>query len=100
MFTPPNHKNFKAKLLAKDIDESIVDCAIAYIEPNGGGPSPCHTHSHDHLFTVIEGNIQIKIEDKKINLSEGMSLRVNGKKLHSVWNISGKTAKVMGVSIK
>ncbi len=100
MFAPPNHKNFKAVLLAKDIDENIMDCAIAYIEPNGGGPLPSHTHSHDHLFTVIEGSIQIKIEDKEINLSEGMSLRVNGKKLHSIWNISEKIAKVLGISIK
>ncbi len=100
MFTPPNHKNFKAILLAKDIDENIIDCAIAYIEPNGGGPSPCHAHSHDHLFTVIEGNIQIKIEDKTVTLSEGISLKINGKKLHSVWNFSKKTAKVLGISIK
>ncbi len=100
MFTPPNHKNFKAILLAKDIDENIIDCTIAYIEPNGGGPSPCHVHSHDHLFTVIEGNIQIEIEDKTVTLSEGMSLKVNGKKLHSVWNFNKKTAKVLGISIK
>ncbi len=100
MFTPPNHRDFKAVLLAKDIDENIMDCAIAYIEKNGGGPFPAHTHSHDHLFTVIEGDIQIKIEEKNINLSEGMSIRVVGERLHSVCNIGKKTAKVMGISIR
>ncbi len=36
--TPPNHINFKAKKLFDNIGE-IIDGAIAYIAPSGGGPS-------------------------------------------------------------
>ena len=100
MTTPKNHINFKALKLSSNIDNEIMDCAIAFIEPNGGGPLPDHTHSHDHLFTVISGEIEIRLEGEKIRLNNGMSLRVPGNKLHSVWNISTEIAKVSGISLK
>lgn len=100
MITPKNHINFKALKLSSEIDDEIMDCAIAFIEPNGGGPLPDHTHSHDHLFTVISGEIEIRLESEKIILNEGMSLRVSGNKRHSVWNVSKKIAKVSGISLR
>ncbi|NCD11194.1 MAG: cupin domain-containing protein [Epsilonproteobacteria bacterium] len=99
MVTPKDHINFKALKLSSEIDEEIMDCAIAFIEPNGGGPLPDHTHEHDHLFTVISGEIEIRLGDKKRIVTEGMSFRVPGKTLHSVWNVSTKIAKVLGVSL-
>lgn len=51
---PPNHVNFLAKKLFDDIGH-LSDGAISYMEPNGGGPTTPHTHSHDHLFIVVEG---------------------------------------------
>jgi quercetin dioxygenase-like cupin family protein len=100
MITPKNHINFKAIKLSSEIDDEIMDCAIAFIEPNGGGPLPDHTHAHDHLFTVISGEIEIRLEGKKIILNEGMSLRVPGHKSHSVWNVSKQLAKVSGISLQ
>jgi quercetin dioxygenase-like cupin family protein len=100
MITPKDHINFKALKLSSEIDEEIMDCAIAYIEPNGGGPLPDHTHPHDHLFTVISGQIEIRLDGEKIILNNGMSLRVSGNKLHSVWNVSKEIAKVSGISLK
>jgi quercetin dioxygenase-like cupin family protein len=100
MITPKDHINFKALKLSSEIDEEIMDCAIAYIEPNGGGPLPDHTHPHDHLFTVISGQIEIRLDGEKIILNNGMSLRVPGNKLHSVWNVSKERAKVSGISLK
>ena len=99
MVTPKDHINFQALKLSSNIDEEIMDCAIAFIAPNGGGPLPDHTHEHDHLFTVISGEIEIHLGDKKIILTEGKSFRVPGQTLHSVWNVSQKIAKVLGVSL-
>jgi mannose-6-phosphate isomerase-like protein (cupin superfamily) len=100
MRTPKNHINFKALQLAAEIDDEIMDCAIAYIEPNGGGPLPDHTHPHDHLFTVISGKIEIRLRGEKIILNDGMSLKIPGCEPHSVWNVSENIAKVLGVSLK
>lgn len=99
MIIPKNHIKFKARQLSSEIDEEIIDCSIAYIEPNGGGPSPDHAHPHDHLFTVVSGEIEVRTDGEKIILKDGMSLRVPGNRLHSVWNVSQKTAKVIGVSL-
>lgn len=64
------------------------------------GPLPEHTHSHDHLFTVISGEIEIRLDGEKFSLNEGISLRVPGDKLHSVCNVSKNIAKVSGISLK
>lgn len=47
--TPPKHINFFAKKLCDDIGE-IMDCAIAYLEKGGGGPTINHTHAHNHFL--------------------------------------------------
>ncbi|MDC7220225.1 MAG: cupin domain-containing protein [Spirochaetales bacterium] len=100
MITPKNHINFRALKIADDIDDEIMDCAVAYIEPQGGGPLPDHTHEHDHLFTVISGEIEIRMENETFALASGESLRVPGRKRHSVWNVSERLAKVLGVSLR
>ena len=100
MITPPNHSKFKALPLAKDIDTEIIDCALAFIEPGGGGPSPDHTHPHDHLFTVVSGEVQVHINGQRHLITSGCSLRVPGSKLHSVWNCGSQPAKVIGTSLR
>ena len=97
--TPKNHRKFKALPLSSKIDDEIIDCAIAFIEPGGGGPFPDHTHSHDHLFTVISGEIEIRIGEDKKKIKRGMSIRVKGETLHSVWNVGTSEAKVIGISL-
>lgn len=63
--TPPNHVNFKAKKLFKNMGE-IIDGSIAYVNLNGGGPTEQHTHEHNHLFIVTKGEAKIKLGDKEI----------------------------------
>jgi len=96
---PKNHVNFKAQPLISNQEDELLDCAIAFIKPNGGGPNPSHTHLHDHLFTVLAGEVEIHCDDKIILLKEGMSFRVKGTSLHSVWNKSNLESKVLGISL-
>lgn len=96
---PPNHSGFKALALCGQIDESIKDCAIAYIAPAGGGPDPDHVHEHDHIFTVISGVIAVRISNRERIVQQGESIFVPGAVLHSVWNHSDTEAKVIGVSV-
>lgn len=58
--TPPKHVNFRAKKLCGAVG-NIVDASVAYIDLNGGGPTEPHTHEHNHLFIVTEGEAPIKI---------------------------------------
>ena len=63
--TPPKHVNFRAKKLFGEMGR-IVDGSVAYIELNGGGPTELHTHEHNHLFIVTEGEARIQLGDETV----------------------------------
>ena len=98
--TPPNHFGFKAKQLTGEIKGAISDCSMAYIEPQGGGPKPSHTHEHDHFFIVIDGIATIKMGDKKVTVKTEESIIVSGSVLHSIWNETDKPLKMIGMTIQ
>lgn len=96
--TPPAHVNFEAKKLFGPMGE-IIDGAIAYIQPNGGGPVEKHTHSHSHLFIVVEGEARIELGSDNVIVHKNESYLVDGRIPHSVWNnISGQTVMI-GISV-
>lgn len=97
--TPPNHINFIAKKLFDNCGE-IINGSIAYLAPNGGGPTELHTHEHDHLFIVVEGEAKVLFEDKTHIINENDSFIVEGKKPHSVWNNISETTIMIGITIK
>lgn len=97
--TPKDHEKFLAKLLDKNIDGNIKDIAIAYIEPNGGGPKPAHTHNHNHYFIVTKGEIVVEYENKKRRIKKDESILVIGTELHSVMNYGDEEAVVVGISV-
>ena len=97
--TPPKHINFKAKKLFGEQGE-IIDGAIAYILPNGGGPIEKHKHSHDHLFIVVKGQAKIMSGDKEIILNKDSSYLVDGTIEHSIWNNSDEETVMIGISVK
>lgn len=98
--TPPGHRAFKAAVLARQLDDEILDCAIAVIDPGGGGPQEDHRHAHDHLFVVISGSATIRMGGKSISLRESQALRVSGSIAHSVWNETDAPVKMAGISLK
>ena len=99
LITPPNHTNFLAKKIFENSGE-IIDGSIAYIETDGGGPHPAHTHAHDHLFVVLEGEVKIYLDKEEIILKKDQSHLVDGSIPHSVWNNKKEQTKVLGINIK
>ena len=97
-FTPPNHINFKAKRLFNDCGK-IIDGSIAYISLNWGGPVKQHTHEHNHLFIVVQGEAKILLADKTIIIKKNESFLVNGKIPHSVWNNCNNETIMIGIAV-
>lgn len=96
--TPPNHVNFKAKKLFGEMGQ-IMDGSLAYMDLNGGGPTQNHTHEHDHLFIVTEGEARICLGDREEILKKEETFLVDGRIPHSVWNnIEGQTVMI-GISV-
>lgn len=97
--TPPNHVNFLVKKLFGNCGE-IIDGAIAYLEPNGGGPMELHTHAHAHLFIVVQGQAKIKLGDTEKILNPNESFLVEGSIPHAVWNNTDVTTVMVGISVR
>lgn len=97
--TPPNHIHFLAKKLFADVGE-IIDGSIAYLEENGGGPLELHTHEHNHLFIVVQGEARIVLGDREVVVAANESFLVDGRIPHSVWNNSDGTTAMIGISVK
>ena len=99
LFTPPNHVGFKASKLFGESGK-IIDGSIAYIQPSGGGPTQLHTHEHSHLFSVLEGEAKVLLDDKVVVIKEGESFLVDGAIPHSVWNNCERQTVMLGISVK
>lgn len=97
--TPPDHVHFHAKRLFGDMG-NIMDGAIAYLEPNGGGPTTMHTHAHDHLFIVTEGEAKIQYGEDTVIVPKNSSFLVKGKVPHAVWNHCDSVTVMVGISLK
>lgn len=97
--TPPNHINFLAKNLFGEMGQ-IINGSIAYVDLNGGGPTTKHSHEHNHLFIVTEGEARVEFEDETIIIHKDEAYLVEGKRPHSVWNNSDKRTVMIGISVK
>lgn len=95
--TPEGHSNFFAKKLFNEMGK-IQWGAIAYIEKDGGGPQNNHTHSDNHIFIVVDGEVKIVMGDKEIVAGKNQSVFVDGMIPHSIWNNGDKTAVVIKIS--
>ena len=97
--TPPDHIHFLAKRLFGEQGE-IIDGAIAYISPGGGGPHTPHTHLHSHLFIVVDGTATILLDGKETIAVQNSSFTVPGHIPHSIWNRTDRPLSMIGISIR
>lgn len=97
--TPPNHVNFKAKKLFGAMGK-IIDGSVAYVDLDGGGPTEPHTHEHDHLFIVTQGEAKVLLGSETVIIKKDEAFLVKGSVPHSVWNSSDGETVMIGISVK
>lgn len=95
--TPEGHRGFSAKKLFGEMGK-IQWGAIAYLEKGGGGPENNHTHSDNHIFIVVDGEVKIISGDREIIAGKNESVFVDGMTPHAIWNNGDKTAVVIKIS--
>ena len=96
--TPPKHVNFRAKKLFGAVG-NIVDGAVAYMDLDGGGPTELHTHEHNHLFIVTEGEAKILLGDEEVIIHKDEAFLVEGRIPHSCWNNIEGVTKIIGITV-
>ena len=92
-----NNKNNLRKLFGEL--GRIVDGSVAYIDLNGGGPTELHTHEHNHLFIVIEGEARIQLGDETVIIHKDEAFLVEGRIPHSCWNNTDSVTKMIGITV-
>lgn len=97
-FTPPDHIKFQAQKCFGAL-QGVLDGSVAYLEPGGGGPSQPHTHAHNHVFFVLEGQAKVLLGGEEIRIPQGESFLVRGQIPHSVWNDAPQTTIMLGISL-
>lgn len=95
---PEGHENFIAKKLFNEMGK-IQWGAVAYIEKNGGGPKGNHTHSDNHIFIVVGGEVKVILGETVHIVKTDEMFFVNGMTSHSIWNDGEQTAKVIKISV-
>ncbi|MBD5130021.1 MAG: cupin domain-containing protein [Ruminococcaceae bacterium] len=73
--------------------------AVAYIEKNGGGPEGNHTHSDNHIFIVVDGEVEVFLNEESHIVKKDDMFFVDGMIPHSIWNHGESTAKVIKISV-
>jgi len=96
--TPEGHEKFIAKKLFNEMGK-IQWGAVAYIEESGGGPKGNHTHSYNHIFIVVEGEVKIIMGETSHIVKTDEMFFVDGMIPHSIWNNGKQTAKVIKISV-
>jgi quercetin dioxygenase-like cupin family protein len=97
--TPPEHVNFQAKKLFGAVG-TIVDRAVTYMDLDGGGPTELHTHDHNHLFIVTEGEAKILLGEEEVIIHKDEAFLVEGRISHSCWNNIDGVTKIIGITVK
>ena len=82
---PQGYVNFRAKKLF-GMSGKILSGIIAYIDEDGGGPRPEHIHEYGHIYMLIQGGIEINVNNEKIRIRKNETFFVNGTVPHSVRN--------------
>lgn len=85
-----------------DLLKPEVDCAmepaIATFEPGASTGKDPYVHHGDEFILVLDGEIEIKIEDEIFTLKEGDGIYFPSTKPHAVYNKSNKKAKYLAVN--
>lgn len=96
---PPDHVNFEAKKLFGSVGK-ILDGSITYISLKGGGPTEKHTHPHNHLFIVVQGEGKALVGDEEIIIRKDEAYLGTGATPHSVWSNRDEETVMIGISVQ
>lgn len=97
--TVPNHHGFSLKNLFGREGDAICRGDLAHIQPGGYGPAESHFHDNAHLFIVLDGVVEVKIDDNTHRVSQYESLIVPGGATHKMFNNSESIATVIGIEL-
>ena len=77
------HQGFIARSLV-DLPDKDVTVRLLNVAPGGIGPVPAHSHPDTHFFLVLEGTLELRIDDQAYTVSSGSCIEVPPGKIHQL----------------
>ena len=74
---------------AKDTDGTLLEMESTYHAASKEPPPHYHPHQEED-FTVVEGELHVRLEDHLVILKKGDHLHIPKNRVHSLWNGSEK----------
>lgn len=88
---PETGQDIKFLQTAKSTQGKILEMEATY-NAHSKEPAPHYHPSQNEEFTVISGELSVKIDGKLLTLKQGDRLHIPPNKVHSMWNnTDGKT---------
>lgn len=88
----------KSIILTKNAQKKNMLPQLLIVEPEGKTPLEQNSRGTEKFVFCLEGQIQIKIEDKEYNLTKGASLYFKSNRSHCYSNIGKKVSRCLVVT--
>ena len=90
------HQGFMARSLI-DLPDKDVTVRLLNVNPGGVGPVPAHSHPDTHFFLVLEGTLELQIDDELYTVPSGSCIEVPTGKTHQLRCGGPKEMKVLAI---
>jgi len=88
---PVNRQMIEFVTTAKDSNGEMLEM-ISTWQPHSPKPVE-HYHPHqEEIFTVLEGELTVKVSGRQYILTKGESIKMNASTVHAMWNDSASPA--------
>ena len=84
-----------------DRDRGAINCTImqVYTPPGGGSPEGLHTHEVDQIFYIIEGQMNIEVDGRKLTADPGSLVVFPAGVPHRNWNVGGAPTRHLSIAV-
>jgi len=90
------HQGFTARSLV-DLPDKDVTVRLLNVNPGGIGPVPAHSHPDTHFFLVLEGTLELQIDNELYTIPSGSCIEVPPGKTHQLRCGGPKEMKVLAI---
>lgn len=91
-----DHEGFVARSLVTFLEKEIT-MRLLNVEPGGIGPVTPHSHPDSHFFLVLEGTLELKVDNKLYTVPSGSCIEVPPEKIHQLRCSGEKEMKVLAI---
>jgi transcriptional regulator with XRE-family HTH domain len=97
---PFGRTGISKQLLTPSSIDALLHLYVVVIEPEGYTGDDSYTHEGEEAGLVLEGSIELVVDEKHFTLNEGDSFRYSSKRPHRFRSVGGRSARVIWVNAK